>query len=291
MTPRFTPGQLHVHSGLEEMTATARALKAVGRKIALVPTMGALHDGHRQLMRTARRLPGTVLAASIFVNPLQFGPNEDFDRYPRPLEQDLNACEEERVELVFTPSREDMYPGGPEVTVHPGPLADELEGVSRPGHFAGVLTVVAKLFNIIRPDYAVFGEKDYQQLTLIRKLVRDLNHDVKVIGVPVVRDADGLARSSRNAYLDADQRTAAVTLSAALTAGARVSAGGGELVLDSARAVLEKEPQIEVDYLELRGTDLGPAPSHGDARLLVAARVGTTRLIDNTQVLLGEGEG
>jgi pantoate--beta-alanine ligase len=290
MTPRFTPGQLHVHSGLDDMVATTRALKAVGRKIALVPTMGALHDGHRQLMRTARRLPGTVLTASIFVNPLQFGPNEDFDRYPRPLEQDLAVCGEERVELVFNPSREDMYPGGPEVTVHPGPLADELEGASRPGHFAGVLTVVAKLFNIIRPDYAVFGEKDYQQLTLVRKLVRDLNQDVKIIGVPVVRDADGLARSSRNTYLDADERTAAVTLSAALAAGARVSAGGAEVVLESARAVLDKEPLVEVDYLELRGNDLGPAPSLGEARLLVAARVGSTRLIDNAQVLLGQGE-
>lgn len=292
MTPRFVPGQLHVHNGLDETVATTRALKAVGRKIALVPTMGALHDGHRQLMRTARRLPGTVLAASIFVNPLQFGPNEDFDRYPRPLEQDLAVCEEERVELVFNPSRADMYPGGPEVTVHPGPLADELEGASRPGHFAGVLTVVSKLFNIIRPDYAVFGEKDYQQLTLIRKLVRDLNHDVKVIGVPIVRDADGLAQSSRNTYLDDDQRTAAVTLSSALAAGARVSAGGAGVVLESARAVLDKEPLVEVDYLELRGNDLGPVPSRGEARLLVAARVGSTRLIDNAQVLLGgEGEG
>jgi pantoate--beta-alanine ligase len=290
MTPRFTPGQLHVHSGLEDMVATARALRAVGRKIALVPTMGALHDGHRQLMRTARRLPGTVLAASIFVNPLQFGPDEDYDRYPRPLEQDLQACGEERVELVFTPSREDMYPGGPEVTVDPGPLGGELEGASRPGHFAGVLTVVSKLLNIIRPDYAVFGEKDYQQLTLVRKLVRDLNHDTRIIGVPIVRDIDGLARSSRNAYLAGDQRTAAVTLSAALTAGARVSAGGAGVVLESARAVLDKEPLVEVDYLELRGADLGPAPERGEARLLVAARVGTTRLIDNAPVILG-GEG
>jgi pantoate--beta-alanine ligase len=291
MTPRFTPGRLHVHSGLEDTVATARALRAVGRKIALVPTMGALHDGHRQLMRTARRLPGTVLATSIFVNPLQFGPDEDYDRYPRPLEQDLAVCGEERVELVFTPSREEMYPGGPEVTVNPGPLGDELEGASRPGHFAGVLTVVTKLFTILRPHYAVFGEKDYQQLTLVRKLVRDLNLDVRVIGVPVVRDADGLARSSRNAYLDDEQRGAAVTLSAALAAGARVSAGGAEVVLESARAVLDKEPQVEVDYLELRGADLGPAPEHGEARLLVAARVGSTRLIDNAQVLLGEGDG
>jgi pantoate--beta-alanine ligase len=290
MTPRFTPGQLHVHSGLDDMVATARALRGVGRKIALVPTMGALHDGHRQLLRTARRLPGTILAASIFVNPLQFGPDEDFDRYPRPLEQDLEVFGEERVELAFTPTLDAMYPDGAEVTVHPGPLGDQLEGASRPGHFAGVLTVVAKLFTIVRPDYAVFGEKDYQQLTLIKKMVRDLNLEVKVVGVPVVRDRDGLARSSRNAYLDEDQRRAAITLSAALAAGARVSAGGAEIVLDSARTVLDKEPLVEVDYLELRSAELGPAPEQGEARLLVAARVGATRLIDNAQVFLGHGE-
>ena len=265
--------------------------EAVGRKIALVPTMGALHDGHRQLMRTARRLPGTVLAASIFVNPLQFGPNEDFDRYPRPLEHDLDVCREERVELVFTPSREDMYPGGPEVTVHPGPLGDELEGAARPGHFAGVLTVVAKLFNIIRPDYAVFGEKDYQQLTLIRKLVRDLNHDVKIIGVPVVagrRRPRPLVPQRLPGRRPAQRRPSHCPRH--WPPARRVSAGGAEVVLESARAVLDKEPLVEVDYLELRGTDLGPAPARGEARLLVAARVGTTRLIDNAQVLLGQGE-
>jgi pantoate--beta-alanine ligase len=287
MTPRFTPGQLHVHSGLDEIVQTTRALRAVGRRIAFVPTMGALHDGHRKLLRTARRLPGTVLAASIFVNPLQFGPGEDFERYPRPLEKDLEVCEAERVELVLTPAREALYPEGAETTVHPGPLGDELEGVVRPGHFVGVLTVVAKLLNLVRPDYALFGEKDYQQLVLIKKMVRDLNLETKVIGVPTVREPDGLALSSRNAYLDTDQRAAAVALSAALSAGARVSAGGADVVLDSARAVLEKEPLVEVDYLEVRDNDLGPAPDGGEARLLVAARVGSTRLIDNVQILLG----
>jgi len=286
--PRFTPGRLHVHSDLDEVVAITRALRGVGRKIALVPTMGALHDGHRQLLRTARRLPNAVLAASIFVNPLQFGAGEDFDRYPRPLEADLDVCRDERVELAFTPAREALYPPGAQVTVHPGPLGDELEGAARPGHFAGVLTVVAKLLNIVRPDYALFGEKDYQQLVLIKHLVRDLNLDTRVIGVPIVREPDGLALSSRNVYLDPDQRSAAVALSAALAAGARVSAGGAEVVLDSARAVLDKEPGVDVDYLTLRGLDLGPAPEHGEARLLVAARVGSTRLIDNVSVLLGE---
>jgi pantoate--beta-alanine ligase len=287
MTPRFTPGQPHVHSGLDEIVQTTRALRAVGRRIAFVPTMGALHDGHRKLLRTARRLPGTVLAASIFVNPLQFGAGEDFERYPRPLEKDLEVCEAERVELVLTPERDALYPEGAETTVHPGPLGDELEGVVRPGHFVGVLTVVAKLLNIVRPDYALFGEKDYQQLVLIKKMVRDLNLETKVIGVPTVREPDGLALSSRNAYLDTDQRAAAVALSAALSAGARVSAGGADVVLDSARTVLEKEPLVEVDYLEVRDNDLGPAPDGGEARLLVAGRVGTTRLIDNVQILLG----
>ena len=286
--PRFTPGQLHVHSGLDDVVRITRALRGVGRKIALVPTMGALHDGHRQLLRTARRLPNAVLAASIFVNPLQFGAGEDFDRYPRPLEADLDVCRAERVELVFTPDREALYPPGAQVTIHPGPLGSELEGASRPGHFAGVLTVVAKLLNIVRPDYALFGEKDYQQLVLIKRLVRDLDLDVKVIGVPIVREPDGLALSSRNVYLDAERRAAAVALSAALSAGARVSAGGPDVVLDSARAVLDKEPGVDVDYLELRDPDLGPTPATGDARLLVAARVGSTRLIDNVPVFLGE---
>ncbi len=286
--PRFTPGQLNVHSGLEDIVRITRALRGAGRRIALVPTMGALHEGHRRLLRTARRLPNTVLTASIFVNPLQFGEGEDFDRYPRPLEADLDACRAERVELVFTPEREALYPPGAQVTVHPGPLGDELEGAARPGHFAGVLTVVAKLFNIVRPDFALFGEKDYQQLVLIRRMVRDLDLEVKVVGVPIVREPDGLALSSRNAYLDAEQRAAAVALSAALTAGGRAGAEGAGAVLDAARGVLDKEPGVDVDYLEVRARDLGPAPAEGEARLLVAARVGTTRLIDNVPVILGE---
>jgi pantoate--beta-alanine ligase len=286
--PKFTRGELNVYSGLTETVRVTRALRGAGRKIALVPTMGALHDGHRQLMRTARRLPNTVLAVSIFVNPLQFGAGEDFDQYPRPLEADLDVCRAEGAELVFTPERAALYPAGAQVTVHPGPLGDELEGAARPGHFAGVLTVVTKLLNIVRPDHALFGEKDYQQLVLIRRLVRDLDLEVKVVGVPIVREPDGLALSSRNAYLDADQRAAALVLSAALTAGSHVSAEGPAAVLDVARGVLDKEPGVDVDYLELRARDLGPVPAGGEARLLVAGRVGTTRLIDNVPVILGE---
>jgi pantoate--beta-alanine ligase len=287
MTAQFTRGQLHVHSGPAEVAKLTRALRAVGRKVALVPTMGALHAGHRDLLRRAGRIQNTVVVASIFVNPLQFGPDEDFDRYPRPLDADLDVCAQERVEVVFTPERKAMYPPGAQVTVHPGPLGDELEGAARPGHFAGVLTVVAKLLNIVRPDFAFFGEKDYQQLVLIRRMVADLDLGTRVIGVPIVREPDGLALSSRNVYLSPDQRRAAIGLSAALAGGAGAGPNGPAAVLDAARAVLGAADGVDVDYLELRDPELGPAPEFGEARLLVAAKVGTTRLIDNVPVLLG----
>lgn len=288
MTAPFVRGQLHAHSDPAEVAKLTRALRGVGRKVTLVPTMGALHDGHRELLRRGRRIQNTVLVASIFVNPLQFGPSEDLSRYPRPLEADLDVCAKERVEVVFTPQVEAMYPPGSQVTVHPGPLGDELDGAFRPGHFTGVLTVVAKLFNIVRPDYALFGEKDYQQLVLIKRMVRDLDLDVRVIGVPIVREPDGLALSSRNVYLDPDQRRAATTLSAALAAGAHAGAGGPGAALEAAHAVLDAVPEVAVDYLELRDPELGPAPDRGAGRLLVAARLGSTRLIDNVPVLIGQ---
>ncbi len=287
---RFTAGALHVHTSPEELGKVTRALRATGRKIAFVPTMGALHAGHRELLSRARRIPNTVLVTSIFVNPLQFGAGEDFDRYPRPLAADLAVCEAERVELVLTPEREALYPPGAQVTVHPGPLGDELEGAARPGHFAGMLTVVAKLLNIVRPDYALFGEKDYQQLVLVKRMVRDLDMDATIVGVPTVRERDELALSSRNAFLDDAQRTAAVALSAALAAGSHSGAGGEGAVLDAARTVLDGTPELEVDYLALRDPDLGPAPASGPARLLVAARLGATRLIDNVPVVLGSAD-
>jgi pantoate--beta-alanine ligase len=249
--------------------------------------MGALHEGHRELIRHARRTPGaTVTAVSIFVNPLQFGAGEDLGRYPRPLEADLEVCREEGVELVFLPGAADMYPDGADTTIVPGRLGGELEGEVRPGHFGGVLTVVAKLFHIVAPDVAYFGEKDFQQLVLVKKMVRDLNFPVAVVGVPTVREPDGLALSSRNAYLTPDQRPAAAALQRALSAGAAVSARGPQAVLDAARAVLAEEPALEVQYLELRDPELGPDPLAGRARLLVAARVGSTRLIDNVPVQL-----
>jgi len=283
----YAAGQLTVHETPAGIAAVTRTLRAAGRRVALVPTMGALHEGHRELMRHARRIPGAgVTAVSIFVNPLQFGPNEDLARYPRPLDADLAACREEGVELVFLPGVADMYPEGADTVVSPGALGAELEGAVRPGHFPGVLTVVSKLFHIVGPDVAFFGEKDYQQLILVRKMVRDLHFPLSIAGVPIVREADGLALSSRNVYLSPEERRRALVLSRALRAGAAVSAHGPDAVLATARAVLDEEPEVAVDYLELRGPDLGPTPPGGQARLLVAARVGATRLIDNIAVRL-----
>lgn len=284
----YTRGDLTVHHEPADLTKVCRALRGVGRQVALVPTMGALHAGHVELVRQAK-LRGAVVVVSIFVNPLQFAVGEDLDAYPRTLDADLALLRREGVELVFAPSASAMYPAGQRTMVHPGPLGCELEGASRPTHFAGMLTVVAKLLQIVSPNTAWFGEKDYQQLTLIRQMVRDLNFDVEIRGVPSVREQDGLALSSRNRYLDDDQRTAAATLSAALVAGAHAAAGGAEAILATAREVLAATPELTVDYLVVRGVDLGPAPERGDGRLLVAARVGTTRLIDNVGVAVGTG--
>ncbi|MGH3470305.1 MAG: pantoate--beta-alanine ligase, partial [Thermocrispum sp.] len=248
--PQFARGKVNVLSEPAEVTRTTAALRAVGRTVVLVPTMGALHAGHLEVIRRAKRIPGTVtVAVSIFVNPLQFGQGEDLDAYPRALETDLAKLEHAGVELVFTPRVEHMYPDGAQVTLNPGPLGDQLEGASRPGHFAGVLTVVTKLFNVVRPSYAFFGEKDYQQLVLVKAMVRDLNLDVKVIGVPTVREPDGLALSSRNAYLSPEQRELAVALSAALTAGAHAAHQGRPAVLAAAHAVLAARPEVALDYL------------------------------------------
>lgn len=260
----------------------AESLAGVQGRLGVVMTMGALHEGHATLMRTARK-DNDFLVATIFVNPLQFGPHEDLARYPRTLEADLEVCEAEGVDLVFAPPPEEIYPGGdrPGVTVDPGPLGGELEGAVRPGHFVGVLTVVLKLLNLVRPDTAYFGEKDYQQLTLIRRMVDDLCVNVRIVAVPTVREADGLALSSRNRYLSAQERDSALGLSRALRAGA------AEHTADAVLATAGQElAGLNVDYLELRDPLLGPAPRSGPARLLVAARVGSTRLIDNIELEL-----
>lgn len=249
--------------------------------VAVVMTMGALHEGHRELLRAARRHADHVIA-TIFVNPLQFGPNEDFDRYPRTFAADLDSCEAEGVDLVFAPAREEMYPeGGPQVSVVPGPLGEILEGASRPGFFHGVLTVVLKLLNLTRADLAYFGEKDYQQLTMVRRMVRDLELGVEIVGVPTVREPDGLALSSRNRYLDGAERRAALTLSGALRAAVAAGGEGPEAALAAAHKRFADGGGAELDYLVLTDPDLGPAPRAGKARILVAARVGATRLIDN----------
>jgi pantoate--beta-alanine ligase len=266
--------------------------------VVLVPTMGALHDGHRALLRRAREIAGPdgSVVVSVFVNPLQFGPGEDFGSYPRSLGRDRAVCAEEGVAVVFAPDRDEVYPAEPLVTVDPGPVGQLLEGRSRPGFFVGVLTVVLKLFQLARPDVAIFGQKDAQQLALVRQMAADLDLGVEIAAVPIVRDPDGLAVSSRNSYLSAAERSTALALSRALAAGAgaAVSAGGPEAVLTAAQAVLDDaaraDPPLELDYLALVDPfSFTPAGDgyRGPALLLVAARSGTTRLIDNIQVTLG----
>jgi pantoate--beta-alanine ligase len=264
----------------------AGARDGVAGPVGLVPTMGALHAGHVALLEQARELCESVVV-TIFVNPLQFGPAEDLAVYPRTLDEDVAICAQAGVDVVWAPSVPDVYPGGePQVRVDPGPLGAELEGASRPAHFAGVLTVVAKLLNLTRPAVAFFGEKDYQQLTLIRQLSGDLELGVGIAGVPTVREPDGLALSSRNVYLSAEERGQALALWRALQAGRDAAVGGPVAVLDAGSAVLAAEPAVAVDYLALRDPQLGPAPESGPARLLVAARVGRTRLIDNIGLTL-----
>ncbi|HKX15466.1 MAG TPA: pantoate--beta-alanine ligase [Propionibacteriaceae bacterium] len=256
-----------------------------GPRIAFVPTMGALHDGHRSLIKLARSR-GDVVAVSIFVNPLQFGPGEDYARYPRTLEDDLQVCEADGVDVVFVPSVRDLYPPGRQVTVDAGALGSVLEGHSRPRHFNGVLTVVLKLFNIIQPHVAIFGEKDAQQLACIQRMVSDLNLPIEIVAAPIVRESDGLALSSRNVFLTATERAVARSISAALEKAATQSSvpsarAAAYEVLDRAQA----EPCFELDY----ATIVNPATfaevpdDHvGPATFVVAARVGGTRLIDNT---------
>jgi pantoate--beta-alanine ligase len=287
----FKAGELNLYSTPRDVTDVSRALRHTGRRVMLVPTMGALHDGHLALVRAAKRVPGSVVVVSIFVNPLQFGAGEDLNAYPRTLDDDLALLRDEGVEMVFAPTAAAMYPDGLRSTVQPGPLAAELEGGPRPTHFAGVLTVVLKLLQIVRPDRVFFGEKDYQQLVLVRQMVTDLNVGVQVVGVPTVREADGLAMSSRNRYLDPAQRELAGMLSAALTAGTHAAPAGAEAALNAARAVLDAVPAITVDYLELRDAELGPIPINGPGRMLVAARLGKTRLLDNIAIEIGTTAG
>ncbi len=263
--------------------ATARA--SLGGPVAVVMTMGALHEGHAELLRRAREHAEHVIV-TVFVNPLQFGPGEDYDRYPRSFGADREVCRQGGVDVLFAPAPEVVFPGGgPRIHVSAGQLGEILEGVHRPGHFDGVLTVVLTLLELTAAQVALFGEKDYQQLTLVRAMVADFALPVRLVAVPTVREPDGLARSSRNAYLVAAERAVAPTLHRALRAGA-AAAGEGRPVLAAARAVLERAPAIGVEYLELTDPQLASPPAVGPARLLVAARLGSTRLIDNIAVEL-----
>lgn len=297
-------------SVVTDRSTLTEARAALPGTVAVVMTMGALHEGHAHLLRAAHATADAVVA-TVFVNPLQFGEGEDFNRYPRTLDDDLAVCEAAGVDLVFAPPASVMYPAGePRVRVDPGPLGEIMEGASRPGHFAGVLTVVLKLLHLIRPDAALFGEKDYQQLALIREMVADLDLPVDVIGVPTVREPDGLALSSRNRYLSPAERRSALTLARALSAGAATARQGSsaEEVLWAALGEFDREPAVRLDYIAVTDDRLRPvtamataahreARSDADdlgfdgagvlvagakpARLLGAAWVGSTRLIDN----------
>lgn len=270
----------------ETRSALARDGRA-GQTVALVPTMGALHDGHLSLMRLARQHADRVVV-SIFVNPLQFGPGEDYDAYPRQLDADVRLLERAGVDWVFAPSVEQMYPNWPTTTmVTAGDAGRILEGEFRPTHFDGVLTVVAKLFAIAQPDIAIFGQKDAQQLALVRRMVADLNLPLRIVAAPIAREPDGLARSSRNAYLVGADRERATVLSRALAAAAAAATSGVSAALAAGRSAYDTEPSVQVDYLEAVDAATFTPVSEGftgDALLLTAARVGSTRLIDNVEV-------
>ena len=278
--------------------ADLHELDSPAGRSAVVMTMGALHDGHAALVRAGRGLVGAQgrVLVTVFVNPRQFGAGEDFARYPRTLEADIAIAGEAGADVVFAPEVDEVYPaeGTPAaaIAVEPGPLGSELEGASRPGHFAGVLTVVAKLLHMTRPDVALFGEKDYQQLVLIRAMAQALDFPVEIVGVPTVREADGLAMSSRNRYLSPSARDAASAIPRALRVGQDHAAGGAQVVETVVRAALEDAAAaaavpMSVDYVAVRSLALGAPPRSGEARLLTAVVVDGTRLIDNVPLTLG----
>ena len=275
-----------------EMRAWADRARGAGARIGLVPTMGYLHDGHLSLVAEARRRADTCVA-SIFVNPLQFGPSEDLARYPRDLPRDRTALSDAGVDVLYLPSAAEMYPPHFQTEVTVSEVSSGLCGRSRPGHFRGVTTVVTKLFNAVKPHVAVFGEKDFQQLAVIRRMAADLDTGIEVVGAPIVREADGVAMSSRNAYLSADERAAARCLSRALASAREALAGGARdsnTILGAVRAELDREPLARVDYAELVDVDsLQPIEHIGDSALLaLAVFIGRTRLIDNAVLAVAQ---
>jgi pantoate--beta-alanine ligase len=277
---------MEIHRWARGMREWSEGLRASGKRVGFVPTMGSLHEGHLSLVRIVKSRGCDAVAASIFVNPAQFGPGEDFERYPRNEARDLDLLRAEGVAAVFLPEVPEMYPEGYQTHVEVAGLSQGLCGASRPGHFRGVATVVAKLFLVVRPHVAVFGEKDFQQLAVIRRMVRDLNLDVEIVGAPIVREADGLAMSSRNQYLEGEDRHAALCLYRGLCAARDLYAAGvrdPEKLLDVARVKVLSEPRAMLEYAEARDPEtLSPVRSPSERMvILMAARVGPTRLIDN----------
>jgi len=276
----------------EEMQSVCGEVRRSGKRLGLVPTMGALHEGHLSLVRAARTR-SDVVAVSIFVNPLQFGPTEDYSKYPRTFDRDRGLLEAERVDLLFAPSAEAMYPPGVTTFVEVEGLSSKLDGKSRPGHFRGVTTVVSKLFHIVQPDLAFFGQKDAAQLAVIRQMVRDLNMDVEIVACPIVREPDGLALSSRNQYLDADQRRSATVLYRSLCQVRSMFERGerqAARLIECGKRTIAEEPAARLDYFAIVDPDtLDPVEEVSRGTLVaVAAWLGSTRLIDNI-LLSGEG--
>jgi pantoate--beta-alanine ligase len=279
---------MRIITRISEMQTLADSLRKQGKRIGFVPTMGFLHEGHLSLMRRARQESDAVIA-SIFVNPIQFGPTEDFDQYPRDEAGDRKACEAAGVDILFMPEAKEMYPETPSVFITVGGISEILEGALRPGHYRGVATVVAKLFHIVKPHKAFFGQKDYQQCVVIKRMVKELNMDIEIAVLPTVREADGLAMSSRNSYLSAEERHAAPAIYRALSEAEHLIASGvkepGKLK-NKMQAVLREEKGIEIDYIELVDPEtLASAVGiAGKMVILVAVRLGRTRLIDNVLI-------
>lgn len=276
---------MHIISAPAEMTAISKDLRRSGKRIGFVPTMGALHEGHLSLVREARAQADAVVV-SIFVNPTQFGPNEDFAKYPRTFERDREMLQSEHTDYIFSPSPAEMYPPGAETWVTVDQIGERLDGRSRPGHFRGVTTVVSKLFHIVQPDLAFFGQKDAAQVANIRRMVRDLNFDVQIVVCPIVRENDGVAMSSRNAYLDPEQRRMATVLFRALRQVERLADEGenrSERLIEAGLKVIAEEPTVKLDYFEIVDAEtLTPVTDVSRGALVaVAAYVGSTRLIDN----------
>ncbi len=276
---------MNICTTIEEMRAASRALRRAGKRIGFVPTMGALHEGHMSLVRAARE-QCDIVVVSIFVNPTQFGPNEDFSKYPRTFDRDRELLETAGIDLLFAPAVDEMYPPGATTYVTVEGMSDKLCGRSRPGHFRGVTTVVSKLFHIVEPDVAFFGQKDAAQVAIVKRMVRDLNFPVQIAVCPIVRDVDGLARSSRNAYLSAEERPRALVLSRALGEVQRLFNQGGRdahSLIAAGKQVFAQESSVRLDYLEVVDPDtLDPVDQiRGAALVALAAFVGSTRLIDN----------